>query len=127
VVPKPPTGLRGVSAATRRSSGMLISRVNRHLITMLLVQVCLTMFLNLPYVIFYLNNLYHTVKLTPLYLTVIYITTWFWFLNYCKTFYVNTLSSQLFRSILKQQLLYLLYKSRIQLVIAWPTSEHQRT
>lgn len=88
-----------------------ISRANLHLITMLLVQVCPTMFLNLLYTIMYLNNIYHPVIQTPLYLTAIYLATWFWHLNYCKTFYVNTLSSQLFRSILKQQMLRILHRS----------------
>jgi hypothetical protein len=127
VVPIPPVGSGSVPGTTNRSSVIQISRTNHHLITMLLVQVCLTVFLNLPYVIVYLNDLYHTVTVTLLYVIVAYITTWFWYLNYCKTFYVNTLSSQLFRSILKQQVLYLLHRSRTQLVIAWSIPGHRQT
>jgi hypothetical protein len=116
VVPVLPTRPGSVPTARDGSSITLINRPNLHLITMLLVQVCLTVFLNLPYVVIYLNNLYHPVTETPFYLIVVYITDWFWYMNYCKTFYVNTLSSQFFRSNLKQQMLYLLHKSRRQLV-----------
>jgi hypothetical protein len=118
----PITGPSSVPGTTNRDSITVISRANRHLITMLLVQVLLTVFLNLPYVIVYLNNLYNTVPVTPFYLTVIYIATWLWYSNYCKTFYVNTLSSQYFRSVLKQQILHLLHRSQTHLVAVWSTT-----
>ena len=125
-VPKPPTRPGNVPATTSRGSVVPINRANHHLIIMLLVQVCLIVFLNLPYVIIYLNNLYHPVTVTPFYLVAAYIATWLWYLNYCKTFYVNTLTSQLFRSILKEQILYLLRRTRTRLVVVWSTSGRQQ-
>jgi hypothetical protein len=125
--PRPPTEPCSSLATVTGIPVILISRLNRHLISMLLVQVCLTVFLNLPYVVIYLNNLFHTVTVTSFYLVVAYIATWFYYLNYCKTFYINTLTSQLFRSILKQQVLHLLRKTRTKLVTALSTSGPHQT
>ncbi|CAF1575308.1 unnamed protein product [Didymodactylos carnosus] len=114
------TGTGGRSTGTSTlSTTRPISRANQHLITMLLVQVSLTICLNLPYIVFYLNGIYNQVTVTVAYIVFKVMSNWFYYLNYCKTFYVNTLASQLFRSTLKQQLLFLLQKSKTKLVTAW--------
>ncbi|UJR17027.1 hypothetical protein I4U23_003925 [Adineta vaga] len=125
IVARAPTEPGSLCMVTNGSSVPTISRANRHLIIMLLLQVCLTILLNFPYVVLYINNLFRSVPSTPFFMTVSYISTWFYYLNYCKTFYLNTMSSQLFRSILKQQVLYMLRRTRTQLVTAWSVSGHR--
>ena len=84
-----------------------LNRHNLHLITMVLVQSSLTVILNIPYMTIYLNSFYNNVPTDHLLLLVyaifVYIGRWFWFSNYVKTFYLNSLSSHVFRSALKQQ------------------------
>ncbi|CAF0855866.1 unnamed protein product [Adineta ricciae] len=115
----------GSLSATGTTNGnpvRVISRANHSLIIMLLFQVSLTILLNLPYVVIYLNNLFKSTPATPFNAVLSYIATWFYYLNYCKTFYLNTMSSQLFRSILRQQVLYMFNRTRTQLIVAWSTS-----
>jgi len=86
-----------------------LNRYNLHLITMLLVQSSLTIFLNIPYMTIYLNGFYNNAPTNQFtlifYIIFTYMARWFWFINYCKTFYLNTLSSKIFRKTLKQQLI----------------------
>jgi hypothetical protein len=93
---------------------LTLNRCNLHLITMLLVQSSLTIFLNIPYMVIYLNDIYNNVPtdqyLLLFYAIFTYMARWFWFMNYCKTFYINTLSSQVFRKVLKQQLVNLTHR-----------------
>lgn len=102
-----------------------LNQFNQHLIVILLVQVILTVIFNIPYIVIYLYGLYHKVPAdswSSLFYTIFtYIAQWFWYMNYCKTFYVNTLSSRLFRSILKKQLTALIHRFRL-IIIPWITS-----
>ncbi|UJR32957.1 hypothetical protein I4U23_020420 [Adineta vaga] len=90
-----------------------LTRGNQHLITMLLVQVSLTVLLNIPYITFYLYGIYNS---TPrywlsllIYRICTYIARWFWFMNFSKSFYVNICSSQIFRNILKRRIIQLFF------------------
>jgi hypothetical protein len=78
-----------------------------HMRYMLLVQVSLTVILNIPFIIVYLlsyvNNLPTDFFHIMLYFIFSYIGRWLYYMNYCKTFYINTLTSQLFRKSLRQQ------------------------
>ncbi|CAF0976946.1 unnamed protein product [Rotaria sp. Silwood1] len=91
-------------------------RSNQHLITMLLFQVSITVILNIPYIVNYLYGIYNPTPSQPLYLLIYsifnYIGRWFWFMNYCKTFYINTLSSKTFRNILKRRFVYIVQQSK---------------
>jgi hypothetical protein len=97
-----------------------LNRYNLHLITILLVQSSLTIFLNIPYMIIYLNDAYNNVptnQLLLLFYTIFtYMARWFWFTNYAKTFYVNTLSSLVYRKVLKQQLINLIHRPGIRIM-----------
>jgi len=92
------------------------NRNNQHLITMLLFQVSVTVILNIPYIVLYLYGIYNAPpkQLLPLLMYEIfsYLGTWFWFMNYCKNFYINTLSSKTFRNILKRRIIYLIRQSK---------------
>jgi hypothetical protein len=96
-----------------------LNRYNLHLITILLAQSSLTIFLNIPYMIIYLNYVYYNIPtnqlLLLLYAIFTYVARWFWFTNYAKTFYVNTLSSLVYRKILKKQLIKLIHRPRIRI------------
>ena len=98
------------------SPNLALNRYNLHLITILLVQSSLTIFLNIPYMFIYLNNIYHNVPrdqhLLLLYAIFTYIARWFWFTNYAKTFYLNTLSSVVYRKALRQQLINVIHRHR---------------
>ena len=102
-----------------------LNRQNLHLITMLLVQSSLTVFLNIPYMSIYLNSFYNNIPqdqlLVLVYLIFVYIGRWFWFLNYVKTFYLNSLSSKVFRTALKDQFIHLSHQSRAR-VMQWTGS-----
>jgi hypothetical protein len=97
-----------------------LNRYNLHLITILLVQSSLTIFLNIPYMIIYLNGIYNNVPTNQLlflfYAIFTYMVRWFWFTNYAKTFYVNTLSSLVYRKVLKQQLINLIHRPGIRIM-----------
>ena len=83
---------------------------------MLLVQVLLTIILNIPYIVIYLLGFYETLPRNPmsifLYLIFSFVGRWFYYMNYCKTFYLNTLTSKLFRDNLKHQLIHLVRQHR---------------
>ncbi|CAF1206034.1 unnamed protein product [Adineta steineri] len=88
-------------------TSVVVSRQNTHMITMLLVQVSLTILLNTPYIVIYLLSFYKKlpadVLSVLLYIIFSYIARWFYYMNYCKTFYINTLASDLFRKSLYKQ------------------------
>ncbi len=94
-----------------------LNRQNLHLITMLLVQASLTVILNIPYMTVYLKLLYNSIPTDQLLYLVfaifVYIARWFWFANYAKTFYLNSLSSQVFRDALKQQFVNISHQLRV--------------
>ncbi|UJR19174.1 hypothetical protein I4U23_022304 [Adineta vaga] len=108
---------RRISPTMNINNNPNINRQNLHLIIMLLVQASLTVILNIPYMTVYLRGLYYGVPteqyLLLLYAISVYLARWFWFLNYAKTFYLNSLSSQIFRNALKQQLLGFIHQSRV--------------
>ncbi|CAF1555601.1 unnamed protein product, partial [Adineta ricciae] len=97
-----------------------LNRQNLHLIIMVLVQSCLTVILNIPYMTVYLRGLRYSVPTDQyhllLYLIFVYLARWFWFSNHAKTFYLNSLSSQAFRDALKQQLFHVIRQSRVSIV-----------
>nr|ACD54824.1 gastrin releasing peptide receptor-like protein [Adineta vaga] len=88
------------------------SRHNFHMFRMVLVQITLTSILHIPFLIIYiytyLNPVLTDLFVIQVYFISAYIARWLYFANYCKTFYVNTLTSQLFRNSLYQQCLNLL-------------------
>jgi hypothetical protein len=85
-----------------------LTRGNQHLITMLLFQVSLTIILYIPFIVLYLYGIYNSTPddlLALLFYEIFaYIANWFWFMNYCKAFYINILSSKTFRNILKRKI-----------------------
>jgi hypothetical protein len=97
-----------------------LNRYNLHLITILFVQSIVTICLNIPYMIIYLNDVYNNVPTNQVrllfYAIFTYMARWFWFMNYAKTFYINTLSSFVFRKILKKQLINLIHRPRIRIM-----------
>ncbi len=84
---------------------------HNHLITILFFQVSLTIILYTPYVVLYLYKIYNSAPTDSLLLLVyeifIYIGRWFWCMNFSKAFYINILSSQTFRNILKRRIIQL--------------------
>jgi len=109
---------RNIKFIHRRTYPQQLStnRYNQHLITMLLFQVSLTVILNIPYIVLYLYGIYNSApkQLFPLLMYEIfsYLGSWFWFMNYCKSFYINTLSSKTFRNVLKRKIIYLIQQSK---------------
>lgn len=116
LIPAPHTDSSRTGAV---GSNPKLNRQNVHLIVMVLVQSSLTVILNVPYMIIYLNSLYQNPPSSQLLLLVyyvfVYIARWFWFLNYVKTFYLNNLSSQMFRTALKEQLVHIGQQSMAKL------------
>jgi hypothetical protein len=114
------TNMNRTAAIVVAAPNLTLNRYNLHLITILLVQSTLTIFLNIPYMFIYLNDVYNNVPtnqlLLLLYAIFSYMARWFWYMNYAKTFYVNTLSSRIFRKILKQQLINLVHRRRIRIM-----------
>jgi hypothetical protein len=108
------------TAITLNTRTIALNQMNQHLIVMLLVQVSLTVIFNIPYIVIYLYGIYYVVPSVSwsllLYTIFSYIARWFWFMNYCTTFYLNTLSSRFFRSILKKQLISLIRRLRPRIV-----------
>lgn len=88
-----------------------LTRTNQHLIRMLLFQICLTIILYIPFIVLYLYGIYNPLPsdTLPLLLYIIfsYIGRWFWFMNFCKAFYLNIISSQTFRKIFKRRFIQL--------------------
>ncbi|CAF1258078.1 unnamed protein product [Rotaria sordida] len=84
-----------------------VNRQNFHMILMLLVQVFLTIIFNTPYIVVYLSTFYKRLSFDSyhlfLYIIFSFIARWFYYMNYCKTFYINTLTSELFRNSLRKQ------------------------
>jgi hypothetical protein len=95
------TNINRPAGVAVRVPNLPLNRYNLHLITILLVQSILTIFLNIPYMIIYLNDVYNNVPTNQLFFLIFaiftYMARWFWFTNYAKTFYVNTLSSRIYR------------------------------
>lgn len=83
-------------------------RNDTHMLRMLLVQVFLRIILNIPYIVIYLFGYFNKVPkdllLLLIYIIFSFIGRWFYYINYCQTFYINTLTSRLFRKSLQQQL-----------------------
>jgi hypothetical protein len=102
----PPTS---TASTVNHQENIRLPRGSGHLIRMLLFQVSLTIFLHIPYIILYLYGIYNSEPENYLLLLIydifIYIGRWFWFMNFCKTFYINILSSKTFRNILKRRIL----------------------
>lgn len=94
-----------------------LNRYNLHLTIMLMTQSSLTMVLNIPYMTIYLYSLYSSAPTNQYLLLIYYIFTyigrWFWYANYSKTFYINTLSSRIFRKTLKKQFISFIPRSRL--------------
>ncbi|UJR23461.1 hypothetical protein I4U23_026463 [Adineta vaga] len=82
-------------------------RRSSHMLFMLLVQVFSTVILNIPFIIIYLltytDNLPKDLSKIRVFYIFKSIGLWFYYMNYCKTFYINTLTSRLFRESLCQQ------------------------
>ncbi|CAF0773953.1 unnamed protein product [Adineta ricciae] len=97
------------------------TRNNFHMLTMLLMQVTVTIFLNVPYMAIYLYGYFNQppkdLYQYALYIIFTFIARWFYYMNYCKTFYVNTLTSRLFRKSLQQQFLMLVRRRTISSVL----------
>ncbi|CAF1405792.1 unnamed protein product [Rotaria sp. Silwood1] len=93
------------------------NRRNSHMLTMLLVQVLLTIILNIPYMIIYLFGFFNQIPKDLfqllMYIIFSFIARWFYYMNYSKTFYINTLTSKLFRKSLTQQILDLFHRYKI--------------
>ncbi|CAF1230427.1 unnamed protein product [Adineta steineri] len=83
------------------------NRQNKHMITMLLVQVSLTIIFNIPNIVIYMISYFNMKSYCPMPLLILIIFNtigrWFHYMNYCKTFYINTLTSSLFRKSLRKQ------------------------
>jgi hypothetical protein len=92
-------------------AGSIQQRNNSHMLSMLLVQVISTIILNIPFMDMYLFSFFNEIPTDLfqylLYVIFAFIARWFYYMNYCKTFYINTLTSQLFRKSLHQQFVYL--------------------
>ena len=105
-----PQSSSAMLSAGNRQSNIRYTQGNQHLIRMLLFQNCLTVFLNIPYVVLYLYGIYNSKPQywlsLLLYRIFTYIARWFWFMNFSKSFYVNILCSQTFRNVLVRRLLY---------------------
>lgn len=114
----PQQNLEANRLPTTASSRTVRNQQKHHMIMMLLVQVLLTIFLNIPYIVLYLFGYYGQLPRDPLYLLLYiifsFLARWFYYLNYCKTFYINTLTSQLFRHSLRKQFLSWLRKCRMR-------------
>lgn len=100
-----------------------LTRENHYLIKTLLFQVSLTVILYIPYIVLYLYEIYNSIPkywLTLLfYLIFSYIGRWFWFINYCKAFYINIFFSKTFRKTFKQKIL------RLQISNYHGNTQHQ--
>ncbi|CAF3634898.1 unnamed protein product [Rotaria sp. Silwood1] len=98
----------------------IVSRQNSHMIIMLLVQVLLTVIFNTPYIIVYLSTFYRRLSFDPLhlflYIIFSFIARWFYYMNYCKTFYINTLTSELFRNSLRKQFIRIYPHNRLNAI-----------
>ncbi|CAF0908623.1 unnamed protein product [Rotaria sordida] len=96
------------------------NRKTSHMLTMLLVQVLLTIILNIPYMVIYLFGFFNQIPKDLfqllLYIMFSFIARWFYYMNYCKTFYINTLTSKLFRNSLRQQFLDLFHKHQMIMI-----------
>ncbi len=115
------TNINKTATMVVAAPNLTLNRYNLHLITILFVQSSLTIFLNIPYMIIYLNDIYNNVPygnqlLLLFYAIFTYVARWFWFTNYAKTFYVSSLSSLVFRKILKKQLINLIRRPRIRII-----------
>ncbi|CAF3624064.1 unnamed protein product [Rotaria sp. Silwood1] len=99
---------------------IIVSRQNSHMIIMLLVQVLLTVIFNTPYIIVYLSTFYRRLSFDPLhlflYIIFSFIARWFYYMNYCKTFYINTLTSELFRNCLRKQFIRIYSHNRLNTI-----------
>ncbi|CAF1206051.1 unnamed protein product [Adineta steineri] len=101
-------------------TSVVVSRQNTHMITMLLVQVSLTVLLNAPLMIIYLfgffSKLSHNSLSFLLYIIFSYVARWFYYMNYCKTFYLNTLTSEFFRHSLRTQCINFIHHHQISII-----------
>lgn len=108
------------TAGPSNESGQYHGNHREHqLILLILAQVLLTIILNIPYIVLYLFAFYNRLPANSLnillYIIFSFIARWFYYFNYCKTFYINTLTSGTFRRSLRKQFVHLARKSRIRL------------
>ncbi len=103
-------------------------RHQHHLIIILFFQVSLTIILYIPYVVLYLYGIYNSSPKNPLLLLIYnifaYIARWFWCINFCKAFYINILSSQTYRNILKRRVVQLISVQNALHPFTPPTNVH---
>ncbi|CAF1647378.1 unnamed protein product [Adineta ricciae] len=101
ILPQQNTEITATITASAHRTRIVPNRRSSHMLFMLLVQVLATFFLNIPFIVIYLlkyvdrgpRNLYEA----KIFFIFHYIGLWSYYLNYCKTFYINTLTSRLFR------------------------------
>ncbi|CAF1098349.1 unnamed protein product [Adineta steineri] len=90
------------------------SRHNSHMLRMVLAQALFTIILQIPFAVIYVytygNPVLTSFSTIQIYYISAYIARWLYLANYCKTFYINTLTSQLFRNSLHQQCRDLYYR-----------------
>ncbi|CAF0789500.1 unnamed protein product [Adineta ricciae] len=101
ILPQQNTETTGIITVPAHRKRIALNRRSSHMLFMLLVQVLATFFLNIPFIVIYLlryvDRGQKTVYETTIFLIFRYIGQWLYYLNYCKTFYINTLTSRLFR------------------------------
>ena len=124
VYPQPNPASNRITNSTLPSTESARIQINprqNHLILMMLIQVLLTTLLNIPYIVVYLfaffNRLPQDSLQLLLYIIFSFVARWFYYLNYCKTFYINTLTSRMFRESLYKQFAYVIRRCRILLNI----------
>ncbi|UJR20307.1 hypothetical protein I4U23_023438 [Adineta vaga] len=109
-------------------TGGISNRQNSHMIKMLLVQVSLRIIFHLPYTVIYLLSFYRRLssdlESLLLYIIFSYIARWLYYGNFCKKFYVNTLTSALFRDSLRLQCVNFLLQHRISIILRTFFSTH---
>jgi len=114
------TSRRRVHAQTQNGLHHL-TRQNVHMIRMVLFQVILTIFLNIPYIVIYLLGFFQKIPtdLLCLYVLILFtfIARWFYYLNFCKNFYINTLTSAYFRESLHKQFVHIVRQRRFTVIL----------
>lgn len=107
VSPQQNTQTTGIVTVSLRRTRIIPSRRSSHMLFMLLVQVLTTFFLNIPFIVIFLLKYADRGPATfyeaKIFFIFQHIGLWSYYLNYCKTFYINTLTSRLFRRTLRGQ------------------------
>lgn len=98
--------LYNMKRSRQRVNSNSILRDNNRLLSLLLAQVILTIIFNIPFAVMYFYINFNSVT-QPLQFLLAYVfgflSRWLYYMNFCKTFYVNTLTSALFRQSLCKQ------------------------